>query len=123
MIDNLRKLLQSELKAIEGLTSGKARPDDIIEEDEVYFGYELTTSVNDYGLEYQFSDLSVTLTGRLVSKNKSLSVMDEYSQKIAEILKKLRFKYTIQDVTQYDRINKMIINGRTSLNEVNNNLR
>ena len=123
MIDNLRKLLQSELKAIEGLTSGKARPDDIIEEDEVYFGYELTTSVNDYGLEYQFSDLSITLTGRLVSKNKSLSVMDEYSQKIAEILKKLRFKYTIQDVTQYDRINKMIINGRTSLNEVNNNLR
>ena len=123
MIDNLRKLLQSELKAIEGLTSGKARPDDIIEEDEVYFGYELTTSVNDYGLEYQFSDLSITLTGRLVSKNKSLSIMDEYSQKIAEILKKLRFKYTIQDVTQYDRINKMIINGRTSLNEVNNNLR
>lgn len=123
MIDNLRKLLQSELKAVEGLTSGKARPDDIIEEDEVYFGYELTTSVNDYGLEYQFSDLSVTLTGRLVSKNKSLSIMDEYSQKIAEILKKLRFKYTIQDVTQYDKINKMIINGRTSLNEVNNNLR
>lgn len=123
MIDNLRKLLQSELKAIEGLTSGKARPDDVIEEDEVYFGYELTTSVNDYGLEYQFSDLSVTLTGRLVSKNKSLSIMDEYSQKIAEILKKLRFKYTIQDVTQYDKINKMIINGRTSLNEVNNNLR
>lgn len=123
MVNNLRKLLQSELKAIEGLTSGKAKPDDVVEEDEVYFGYELTTSVNDYGIEYQFSDFSITLTGRLVSKNKSLSTMDDYSEKIGEVLKKLRFKYTIQDVTQYDRINKMIINGRTSLNEVNNNLR
>ena len=123
MVDNLRKLLQSELKAIEGLTSGKAKPDDVIEEDEIYYGYELTTSVTNYGIEYEFSEISITLTGRLVSKNKSLSIMDEYSQKIAEVLKKLRFKYTIQDVTQYDKINKMIINGKTSLNEVNNKLR
>lgn len=123
MVNDLRKLLQSELKAIEGLSSGKARPDDVIEENEIYYGYELTTSVNDYGMEYQYSDLSITLTGRLVSKNKSLSTMDEYSQKIAEVLKRLRFKYTIQDVTQYDKVNKMIINGRTSLNEVNNKLR
>ena len=123
MVDNLRKLLQSELKAIEGLSSGKAKPDDVIEEDEIYYGYELTTSVTDYDMEYEFSEISITLTGRLVSKNKSLSIMDEYSQKIAEVLKKLRFKYTIQDVTQYDKINKMIINGRTSLNEVNNKLR
>lgn len=123
MINDLRKLLQSELKSIEGLSSGKARPDDVIEENEIYFGYELTTSVNDYGMEYEYSDLSVVLTGRLVSKNKSLSNMDEYSEKIAGILKKLRFKYTIQDVTQYDKINKMIINGRTSLNEINNKLR
>lgn len=123
MINDLRKLLQSELKSIEGLSSGKAKPDDVIEENEIYFGYELTTSVNDYGMEYEYSDLSIVLTGRLVSKNKSLSNMDEYSEKIAGILKKLRFKYTIQDVTQYDKINKMIINGRTSLNEINNKLR
>jgi hypothetical protein len=123
MINDLRKLLQSELKSIKGLSSGKARPDDVIEENEIYFGYELTTSVNDYGMEYEYSDLSIVLTGRLVSKNKSLSNMDEYSEKIAGILKKLRFKYTIQDVTQYDKINKMIINGRTSLNEINNKLR
>ena len=123
MINDLRKLLQSELNSIEGLSSGKAKPDDVVEENEIYFGYELTTSVNDYGMEYEYSDLSIVLTGRLVSKNKSLSNMDEYSEKIAGILKKLRFKYTIQDVTQYDKINKMIINGRTSLNEINNKLR
>ena len=42
---------------------------------------------------------------------------------IAKVLKDLRFKYTIQDVTQYDKVNKLIINGRTSMNEVNGLLR
>lgn len=123
MVNNLRKLLQSKLSNIEGLTSGRAKPDDVVEEDEVYYGYELTTSADNYGLEYKYSELSITLTGRLVSKNKSLAVMDSYASQIAEVLKELRFRYTIQDVTQYDNINKLIINGSTSLNEVNNYLR
>lgn len=123
MVNNLRKLLQSKLSNIQGLTSGRAKPDDVVEEDEVYYGYELTTSADNYGLEYKYSELSITLTGRLVSKNKSLAVMDSYASQIAEVLKELRFRYTIQDVTQYDNINKVIINGATSLNEVNNYLR
>lgn len=123
MVNNLRKLLQSKLSNIQGLTSGRAKPDDVVEEDEVYYGYELTTSADNYGLEYKYSELSITLTGRLVSKNKSLAVMDSYASQIAEVLKELRFRYTIQDVTQYDNINKLIINGSTSLNEVNNYLR
>ena len=123
MVNDLRKLLQSRLSEIEGLSSGKAKPDDVIEEDEIYYGYEITTSAEDYGLEYQFTEISITLTGRLVSKNKSVAVMDSYSNKIAEVLKSLRFRYTVQDVTEYDKINKIIINGHTSLNEVNNYLR
>ena len=123
MVNDLRKLLQSRLSEIEGLSSGKAKPDDVIEEDEIYYGYELTASAEDYGLEYQFSEISITLTGRLVSKNKSVAVMDSYANQIAEVLKSLRFRYTIQDVTEYDKINKLIINGHTSLNEVNNYLR
>lgn len=123
MVNDLRKLLRSRLSEIEGLSSGKAKPDDVIEEDEIYYGYELTTSAEDYGLEYQFSEISITLTGRLVSKNKSVAVMDSYSNQISEVLKSLRFRYTIQDVTEYDKINKIIINGHTSLNEVNNYLR
>ena len=71
----------------------------------------------------RFSEISITLTGRLVSKNKSVAVMDSYANQIAEVLKSLRFRYTIQDVTEYDKINKLIINGHTSLNEVNNYLR
>ena len=123
MVNNLRKLLQSRLSEIEGLSSGKAKPDDVIEEDEIYYSYELTTSAENYGLEYQFSEISITLTGRLVSKNKSLATMDSYANQIAQVLKDLRFRYTIQDVTEYNRINKVLINGHTSLNEINNYLR
>ena len=123
LVNDLRKLLQSKLNTISGLSSGRAKPDDVIEEDEIYYGYELTTSAENYGLEYQYSELSITLTGRLVSKNKSLATMDSYANQIAEVLKELRFRYTIQDVTEYDKINKVIINGHTSLNEVNNYLR
>ena len=43
MVNDLRKLLQSRLSEIEGLASGKAKPDDVREEDEIYYGYELTT--------------------------------------------------------------------------------
>ena len=123
LVNDLRKLLQSKLNTISGLSSGRAKPDDVIEEDEIYYGYELTTSAENYGLEYQYSELSITLTGRLVSKNKSLATMDSYANQIAEVLKELRFRYIIQDVTEYDKINKVLINGHTSLNEVNNYLR
>lgn len=123
MINELRKLLQTNLTAIEGLSSGRAKADDVIEEDEIYYGYELTYSVDNSSLGYEYNEYSITLTGRLVSKNKSLAEMDAMANSIAEVLKELRFKYTIQDVTQYDKVNKLIINGRTSMNEVNGLLR
>jgi len=123
VIDKLKTLLQSTLLQIDGLSAGKATTDDIIKEDEIYYGYELTSSAENYGLEYEFSEMSITLTGRLVSKNKSVATMDSYADQIAQALKSLRFRYTIQDVTEYDKINKILINGRVSLNEINNYLR
>ena len=74
-------------------------------------------------LQSRLSEISITLTGRLVSKNKSLAIMDSYANQIAQVLKDLRFRYTIQDVTEYNKINKVLINGHTSLNEINNYLR
>ena len=123
MINDLRKLLQTRLSAIEGLSSGRAKADDVIEEDEIYYGYELTYSVEGSDQGYNYNEYNITLTGRLVSKNKSIAVMDDIANKIAKILLDLRFKYTIQDVTQYDKINKLIINGRVKMNTVNYKLR
>ena len=123
MINDLRKLLQTRLSAIEGLSSGRAKADDVIEEDEIYYGYELTYSVEGYDQGYNYNEYNITLTGRLVSKNKSIAVMDDIANKIAKVLLDLRFKYTIQDVTQYDKINKLIINGRVKMNTVNYKLR
>ena len=123
MINDLRKLLQTRLSAIEGLSSGRAKADDVIEEDEIYYGYELTYSVEGSDQGYNYNEYNITLTGRLVSKNKSIAVMDDIANKIAKVLLDLRFKYTIQDVTQYDKINKLIINGRVKMNTVNYKLR
>lgn len=123
MINDLRKLLQTRLSAIEGLSSGRAKADDVIEEDEIYYGYELTYSVEGSDQGYDYNEYNITLTGRLVSKNKSIAVMDDMANKIAKVLLDLRFKYTIQDVTQYDKINKLIINGRTNMNTIDYKLR
>lgn len=123
MINDLRKILQSKLEQIENLNSGTPKTDDLVEENEIFYGYELTYSVNSSDLGYQYNDYSITLTGRLVSKNKSLAIMDHMAQEIAKVLRDLRFKYTIQDVTEYSTTKKLIINGTTSMDEVNYNLR
>ena len=117
MINELKTILQTKLSAIEGLGSGIAKPDDIIQEDEIYYGYEITYKSSNNSVDYSTTDYAITITGRLVSKNKSLSIMDDYSQKIANVLKELRFDYTIQDVTSYDNIKKKIINGSASMND------
>ena len=123
MINDLRKILQSKLEEIEDLNCGTPKTDDLVEENEIFYGYELTYSVNSSDLGYQYNDYSITLTGRLVSKNKSLAIMDHMAQEIAKVLRDLRFKYTIQDVTEYSNTRKLIINGTTSMDEVNYNLR
>lgn len=123
MINDLRKTLQTELSTITGLSSGRAKADDVIEEDEIYYGYELTYTLNESDKDYTYDEYSITLTGRLVSKNKTLATMDAMADEIAKVLKSLNIKYTIQDVTQYDKINKLIINGRCSMNTINYELR
>lgn len=123
MINDLRKLLQTKLSSIDGLSSGRAKADDVIKEDEIYYGYELTYTVENSDQGYDYNEYNISLTGRLVSKNKSIAIMDEMANKIAKVLLDLRFKYTIQDVTQYDKINKLIINGRTNMNTINYKLR
>ena len=123
MVNDLRKLLQTRLNSIEGLSSGRAKADDVIEEDEIYYGYELTYSVEGSDQGYNYNEYNITLTGRLVSKNKSIAVMDAMANEIAKVLLDLRFKYTIQDVTQYDKINKLIINGRVNMNTIDYKLR
>lgn len=123
MVNELRTILQSRLQTIENLSSGRPKADDVVEEDEIYYGYELTYRVDSSDKGYNFNEYTITLTGRLVSKNKSISTMDDVANKIATVLNDLRFKYTIQDVTQYDKINKMIINGVVNMNTTNYQLR
>lgn len=117
MMNELKTILQDKLSHVEGLSSGVAKPDDLVEDNEIYYGYELTYKSSNNSVDYSTTDYDITITGRLVSKNKSLSIMDEYAQSIADILKELRFDYTMQDVIAYDNIKKKIINGSASMND------
>lgn len=117
MINELKVILQTKLHEITGLTSGPAKPDDIVQENEIYYGYELTYKSQTNSVDYSTTDYNITITGRLVSKDKSLSTMDEYGEAISNVLKDLRFNYTLQDVTSYDNIKKKIINGTASMND------
>lgn len=123
MIEQLKVALQSAFSEIEGIGTGVSKLDDIIENHEVYYGYEITYQMTNSTIDYSFSDYNISITGRLVGRNVDLSTMDNYSQKIADVLKKFRFRYTIQDVTKDGEISKKIINGNCSMNEVNYLLR
>lgn len=117
MINELKVILQENLSRITGLSSGSAKPDDVIQDDEVYYGYEITYQTSNSTLDYEFNNYNITITGRLVSKNKTLAEMDAFAMSIAEVLKSLRFKYTIQDVQIENTIRKKIINGFASMDE------
>lgn len=117
MINELKRILQIELKKIDGLSSGKAKPDEIIENDEIYYGYEVTYASRPNSVDYSTTDYSITITGRLVGKNKSVATMDDYADQIGNVLRNLRFRTTIQDVTEYSNISKKIINGSASMND------
>lgn len=117
MIEQLKIDLQTALSAIEGLGSGVSKLDDIVENNEIYYGYEVTYQMSNSTIDYSFSDYDITITGRLVGRNVNLSTMDDYSEKIANVLKSFRFRYTIQDVIRDGEISKKIINGHASMNE------
>ena len=117
MINQLKTILQIKLLEIEGLSSGVAKPDDIIEDNEIYYGYEITYTNTSSTSDYAFDDYRIVITGRLVGKNKSLNEIDFYGEKIREALQSLRFKTTIQDTISYDEtLKKKIINGNASMN-------
>ena len=117
MIDQLKVLLQSKLSEIEGLGSGVSKLDDVIENGEIYYGYEITYQTSSSTVDYSFSNYNITITGRLVGRNINLATMDLYSQKIANVLRYFNFKYTIQDVIKEGEISKKIINGHASMDE------
>lgn len=117
MINELKVILQEELSSIDGLSSGPAKPDDVIQTDEIYYGYELTYNMQSSTVDYEFSEYNITITGRLVAKDRKLSIMDDYATKIAGVLKRLRFRYTIQDVQIENTICKKIINGSARMND------
>lgn len=121
-MNDLRTLIQARLSAIEGLDVGVPKPDDMIEDNKTYFGYELQ---NDYvGSDFDRNySMQVSIIGHLVRKNNNvedtLYEIDYMLEQVTRVLKGLNIRYSIQDVTIDDNVRKIFINGHVRYNEIN----
>lgn len=118
----IRDLIQSKFNEIKDLESGPAIPDDIVENETTYFGYELQEDYLNSDLDSNYT-MQINITGRLIRKNNSaentLEIIDKVLSKLKEKLKELNFKYSYQDITMDNGIRKILVIGKVNYNEIN----
>ena len=88
----MRTLIQSKLNELENIESGEMIPDDIIEDNVIYFGYQLTKSYinNDFDKNHTYR---VNLTGyisrRIQAEENTTQIVDEAAEDIVDKLEEL----------------------------------
>lgn len=121
----MRTLIQSKLNELENIESGEMIPDDIIEDNVIYFGYQLTKSYinNDFDKNHTYR---VNLTGyisrRIQAEENTTQIVDEAAEDIVDKLEELNFRCNIEDVSIENNIRKLRITGYVDYNEINNKL-
>lgn len=122
-MDGIRTLIQSKLSLLSSVNCGVPIPDGMVEEGETYFGYELQETWRGSDLDKRYT-MEVSLTGRLVRKEKStentLQIMDQALESIKTALKELNLKYSYNDVSFQDGIRKILVKANGRYNEANN---
>ncbi len=97
LVNNLRRMIQSKLNEIEGLESGIIVPQNMVEKDKYYFGYDIRTSLNKRDLSYDNEQYTVSIVGYLSTKGGTLANFDAKLDAICDKLGELRFRPTTQD--------------------------
>lgn len=97
LLNPLRKMIQAKLNEIEGLESGIIIPQNMVEIDRYYFGYDLRASLNKRDLSYDNEQYTVSIVGYLSTKGGTQKQFDDYLDAICEKLGELRFRPTTQD--------------------------
>lgn len=122
-MDDIRTLIQSYLLQITNIDCGVPQPDDLIEDNQTYFGYMLSETYLDGDFDRNYS-MQITLNGHLVRRNNdaenTLQIMDIALSELLSVLKKLNFKYSYEDVNIDSNIRKIHITGFVRYNEINN---
>ena len=124
MINTFRKLVKSKLDEIADLKCGKPLPDNMLVENEYYFGYTIIISTISNNLDYSNKSQVINITGHLATKGSTMEKMDKFSDEIIDKLSELRFRCTFTDVTAVgDTSRRYMITGNCYLNSLDNQLR
>ena len=121
----MRTLIQNKLNELTDIESGEMIPDDIIEDNVIYFGYQLTKNYinNDFDKNHTYR---VNLTGfisrRIQAEENTTQIVDEAAEDIVDKLEELNFKCNVEDVSIENNIRKLRITGYVDYNEINNKL-
>lgn len=122
-MNDLRTLIQGKLSELQNVDCGIPCPDDMIEDEQTYFGYSLSEDYidGDFGKNYS---MQVTINGHLVRRNNdaenTVQIIDEALENVLGVLKALNIKYTYEDVNIDRNIRKVHITGYVRYNEINN---
>ena len=101
----LRELIQSKLEEIQDLEVTSLIPDELMEENKIYFTYSLQKNFegSDFDKNYTYNNMII---GYIKTKDSSetdiLDQLDEMGEKIINKLKELNIKCDLYDVTDLE---------------------
>ena len=119
----LRELIQSKLEEIQDLEVTSLIPDELMEENKVYFTYTLQKSFEDSDHDKNYT-YQVILTGYVKVKDSSednmLELIDIKGEEVINKLKQINIKCSIFDITDTDSsYRKLKVSGSVRYNEIN----
>lgn len=121
----IRDLIQSKLSELTDIEVGTELPDDMLQENKIYFSYLLQHNLIDVDFDNN-ATYRVTIIGYIKIKFSldidDLKVIDKAQKEINEKLKELNFKTSFNDVSVIDNIRKIQVSSYATYNELNKGL-
>ena len=122
---SIRETIQAKLEELNDIVVSTELPDEMLEENVVYFSYLLQENFVDSDFDNNYT-YRISLTGYIKIKTSlevdSLKLVDNARMQIQSKLKDLNIKTSFNDVSIIDAIRKVQVSGYATYNEINNGL-
>mgnify|MGYP003420094320 CR=1 FL=1 len=122
---SIRETIQAKLEELDNIVVSTELPDEMLEENVVYFSYLLQENFVDSDFDNNYT-YRISLTGYIKIKTSlevdSLKLVDNARMQIERKLKDLNIKTSFNDVSIIDAIRKVQVSGYATYNEINNGL-
>lgn len=122
---SIRETIQAKLEELDNIVVSTELPDEMLEENVVYFSYLLQENFVDSDFDNNYT-YRISLTGYIKIKTSlevdSLKLVDNARMQIQSKLKDLNIKTSFNDVSIIDTIRKVQVSGYATYNEINNGL-